>query len=1182
HAGAASPPTQPFLSGPVTADTPAQLVSFDVTGQKWLRLVSVVDHGAGNCHIWGEARLLAADGTETRLRDLKPVLTIVGWGELLSDRNWKDQPLTIGERQFAHGIWLHANSDICYALNGRYVRFEAWYGLDAARRQGQARFQVRCEGPNPLPGVWAALAKDYPLQSAEFVKDTGGHHLEWFTVGESTNGDSAVVRRALSPLGSGGDGLHRQHRALTDQRVPADDPQWLELYERIVRYRRCRAEFERIWIADVRRAWERSLDDLLEVPMESAEARWEASESRARRIAQRLPVDEPVDVAALRASIESLAAGMPGRFSGGEHLLERLEGRAARWEHVFASAAAGDEAAESQLAEVAGEVREFRRAILLAVDGMPEYFQQPAHAGLEEEWGRQYAALSRDLANRGHFETVSTTTYRRESLIAAEDRDPVDVVLRRTAALLADLRRKPAVAELEQLARSLAALRTAAAAIPLENSEARRALHADACRLRREIAFHNPLLDFDQILFIKRHRALFNHMCDQYYGMAATPGGGLFVLSQPFGSEPRVRDVLESATVQHGRLQGQRLSGGPNVPPAVSFDGEGNRRGEEGTGGSFLSPDLAYDGTQILFAYVECTGDMRHHHHVDPTRGHWDEGRCYHIFRVNADGSDLRQLTDGTFNDFDPCWLPNGRIAFISERRGGYLRCGRVCPTYTLFDMAADGTDITCLSFHETNEWHPSVTNDGRIVWTRWDYVDRHGCTAHVPWLTGLDGRDPRAMHGNFAPRQGRPDMEVDCRAIPGSHKFVATAAPHHGQAYGSLVIVDPHVADDDGMGPVRRFTPEVSFPETEGGGQVYGTPWPLSEDYHLCVYDAAMQPGGGFQGGAVLRGDYGIYLVDAFGNRELIYRDPEIGCLSPIPLRPRPMPAANSQLVKRGPETNPAARATAPGESTDRVGEMVVVNVYEGLKPWPEGTKITHLRVLQVLPMSVPSGRPPHETGLRVATAGDSVVPVRHVLGTVPVEADGSVFCTVPANKELFFQAVDERGLAVQSMRSATHVHEGDRLVCAGCHDRRHHVGEAQKSVPLALLREPSQLQPDLDGSNPFSYPRLVQPVLDRKCVECHAENADRAPNLAREPIARKWYASYGNLVERFGFHDYQDGYRTTPGQFGARASKLYDLLQKGHYDVQLTDEELHRLTLWLDCASMFYGVYEDEQGQA
>jgi hypothetical protein len=693
----------------------------------------------------------------------------------------------------------------------------------------------------------------------------------------------------------------------------------------------------------------------------------------------------------------------------------------------------------------------------------------------------------------------------------------------------------------------------------------------------------DPLLNFRDIVFIKRHRALFDHMCDQYYGMAARPGGGLYVLENAFGANPQVRDVLASATVAAGRLKGQKLRGGPNNPPALSFDGVGNLHGPDHDGGTFLSPDLSYDGRSLLFAYVENRGDKRHRHHVDPTRGHWDEGRCYHVFKVNVDGTGLTQLTDGTWNDFDPCWLPNGRIAFISERRGGYLRCGRVCPNYNLYDMAADGSDIAALSYHETNEWHPSVTNDGRIIYTRWDYVDRFGCTAHHPWITTLDGRDSRAVHGNFAPRGARPDMELDTRAIPGSHKFVATAAPHHGQAYGSLVLVDPQVPDDDAMAPVRRITPEIGFPESQGGGQVYGTAWPLSEDLYLCVYDAAMQDAKGRrgrQGERNVTGDYGIYLVDSFGNRELIYRDPEIACLSPIPLRPRPAPAVAPELVKRKPDTNPATRS----DPNDRRAEATVsvMNVYESTMPWPAGTRIKELRVLQVLPMSVPSGGPPHDTGKRIALAGDSVVPVRHVLGTVPVEADGSAHFRVPANRELFFQALDEKGLAVQSMRSATYLQEGEQLACAGCHEPKHRVAPP-KSTPLALRRGPSTLKPDVDGSNPFSYPRLVQPVLDKNCVQCHIEKAaEKAPNLAREPITHRWYASYANMVDRFGFHDYGNNLRTTPGRFGAKASKLYELLQKGHYDVKLSDEDMHRLTLWLDCSSMFYGVYEKEGGEA
>jgi len=117
--------------------------------------------------------------------------------------------------------------------------------------------------------------------------------------------------------------------------------------------------------------------------------------------------------------------------------------------------------------------------------------------------------------------------------------------------------------------------------------------------------------------------------------------------------------------------------------------------------------------------------------------------------------------------------MPSGRIVFISERRGGYLRCGRTCPTYTLFDMAADGSDIRTLSYHDTNEWHPSVARDGTILFTRWDYVDRHGFVAHHPWTIRPDGTDPRAVYGNYSFRYQRADMQVHVRTIPGSHRHV-------------------------------------------------------------------------------------------------------------------------------------------------------------------------------------------------------------------------------------------------------------------------------------------------------------------------------------------------------------------------------------------------------------------------
>ncbi len=776
-----------------------------------------------------------------------------------------------------------------------------------------------------------------------------------------------------------------------------------------------------------------------------------------------------------------------------------------------------------------------------------------AASGLQNqmELEQQYRMLQFDLTRKERFKGLADQTFKQEALILEADRDPADVVLRRTSALLTDLQKRPQAPDLSAETQELATLEKIGKELDPGKTRERFELFVKACVLRRKIAFSNPLLDFKELLFIKRHRSTFNHMCDQYYGVNTPAGGGLYALTDPFGPEPRLRDVLANSKVERGRLQGQQLNEG-----------------------SFLSPDLSYDGKTILFAYVECKGDTQHILHTDPSRGHWEKQRCYHVFRVETDGTGLQQLTDGTWNEFDPCWLPNGRVVFISERRGGYLRCGRECPLYTLYDMNPDGSDLLMMSPHESNEWNPSVTHDGMIVYTRWDYVDRHGCVAHHPWLTTPDGRNARSIHGNFSARASRADMELDIRAIPESNRFVATATPHHGQAFGSLVMFDPRVEDDDAMAPVKRLTPEVEFPESQGGSQVYGTAWPLSENYYLCVYDPTMEAGSGQQGGENLRGNYGIYLVDAFGNKELIYRDPEISSTNPMPLRARTQPPVLPSASER---LNPEKPTT---------GTMAVLNVYDSLKNWPADTKIKSLRIFQIFPISVPSGYPPHEVGMRLPgdEGADSVILARSVLGTVPVEEDGSAHFTVPALKEIYFQALDEKGLAVQSMRSAAYLQPGERLVCQGCHEPKYRTPVPKGPLAQALRRQPSEPKSEGDGTAPISYPLLVQPVLEKNCLECHQKNPDKAPRLDREVIANGksiWYASYWSLAPKFGFWQYGNPHRTVPGEFGARKSKLYEMLTKGHHEVKLSPEDLRRITLWLDACSIFYGVYEKEGGE-
>ncbi|UCF15579.1 MAG: PD40 domain-containing protein, partial [Phycisphaerales bacterium] len=632
-----------------------------------------------------------------------------------------------------------------------------------------------------------------------------------------------------------------------------------------------------------------------------------------------------------------------------------------------------------------------------------------------------------------------------------------------------------------------------------------------------------------------------NHMCDQYFGFHAIPGGGLFILDNAFSGQPRIRNVLADSVVLNGRFKGKKLSPG-----------------------GFLSPELSFDGKTILFAYTE----------AEPTRYEWTDKSTFHIFKVNVDGSGLMQLTDGPVNDFDPCWLPDGRIIFISERRGGYGRCHpRPVPLYTLHSMNADGTDIIRLSHHEANEWQPSVDHNGMVLYTRWDYVDRGNIQAHHPWITTPDGRDARALQGNYGrSKDARPTMEMDIRAIPGSRKYVATAAAHHSQAYGSLVLIDPHTEDDDGMGPLRRITPEVPFPEAEINyreGQVYATAWPLSELFYLCVYD----PEGAAKRG--MKNNYGIYLVDAFGNKDLVYRDPALSCLSPIPLRARAKPPVIASL---------ASCAQAGASNPQRASPVGVVNVYSSLKPFPEETKITAIRIIQVLPKTTPLIDEP-----KIGFGSEKGA--RAVLGTVPVESDGSAYFSLPAGVPVYFQVLDEHGLAIQSMRSDTYVHPGERLLCRGCHEPRHATPAMVQGIPLAFRRPPSAIRPDVDGSNPFSFPRLVQPVLDRNCVACHNKELE-APDLRKGDWKKEngyWYTSYRNLREYAFFYGVSNSKydpwtdpRTTPGKFGARASRLYSIVAQGHHDLRLSGEDLYRITLWLDCNSDFFGSYEDTEVQA
>ncbi len=658
--------------------------------------------------------------------------------------------------------------------------------------------------------------------------------------------------------------------------------------------------------------------------------------------------------------------------------------------------------------------------------------------------------------------------------------------------------------------------------------EAWDALYTRAHQVKRALMLAHPLANVGPVLFAKQVPGCFSHQLTQYYGRYARPGGGIFVLERP-GASMAARQL---------------------TPKTMAS-------------GSYMFPEVSWNADRVLFAY--CATDSMPENRIQGT-----PGRFYHLYSIKPDGTGLKSLTDGPYNDFAARFLPNGQIVFISTRRGGWHRCGTPgCENYVLTVANADGTRAHPISFHETQEWDPTVLNDGRIAYTRWDYVDRHPVFYEHLWTTGPDGTRAAAFFGN---NTFNPVGVWEARAIPGSTRVMATAAAHHAMTTGSIILVDQS-RGVDGPLPIERLTPDAPFPESETTvsgiwhnpmpgveaydteenqrwpGASYRSPYPLSERLFLAAYSFRQLVGEPTGNAANM---FGLYLCDAFGNKELLYRDPNIASLWPMPLRSRKVP--------------PALPSNLDPKLADE-GEFVIQDVYSSMPQIARGT-VKSLRVVQVLPKSTPGKDMP-------AIGVASGAPGKQVLGTVPVEPDGSAYLRAPARKELAFQALDERGMAVQIMRSGTYLQPGEKATCVGCHERRTTSPPARQV--LALRRAPSRIAPGPDGSRPLSYPILVQTVLDQKCVSCHS-GPKPAANLALTGEPEGHYTrSYNALVGRVPFSDMNNGEALSkPGRFGSHGSPLMSLLLADHAGVKLTRDEIGRIATWMDVSALFYGTFD------
>jgi hypothetical protein len=272
-----------------------------------------------------------------------------------------------------------------------------------------------------------------------------------------------------------------------------------------------------------------------------------------------------------------------------------------------------------------------------------------------------------------------------------------------------------------------------------------------------------------------------------------------------------------------------------------------------------------------------------------------------------------------------------------------------------------------------------------------------------------------------------------------------------------------------------------------------------------------------------------------------------------------------------------PAVHGTLDEELGDQ-GEFMLTDVRKSHFPMPQNRRIVELRVFQVLPKSRTHVANKPRIGFANAESA------RMLLGTVPVEEDGSAYFRAPARKPLYFQAVDENGRAVQSMRSVTYLQPGERLGCVGCHEPRNQVATTQKSRPIAMRREPSRLKAGPEGTQPFSFPLLVQPILDKNCVECH--DGGTGPNKSKVvltgELAGEFTKSYENLKPFVKWYEWGgasiEPIITRPGKIGSDISPLTKIMSDDVHrpSVKLADDELRRLYIWLDGNVPFYGTYE------
>jgi hypothetical protein len=583
--------------------------------------------------------------------------------------------------------------------------------------------------------------------------------------------------------------------------------------------------------------------------------------------------------------------------------------------------------------------------------------------------------------------------------------------------------------------------------------------------------------------------------------------------------------------------------------------------------GVILDCQVSYDGSKILFSWKRAMNEP------------------FGIWRINADGSGLARVIDHQSNNMNACWLPDGGMAFLSDRKPAFAYCW-TSTSPVLYRADADGGNAIRLSANYLTDFTPSVMRDGRILFSRWEYVDRPAIPIQSLWAVNPDGT---MLSGVFGNRVLSPATFMEARDIPGRPgKILCVMTSHNGPCRGAIGLIDTGQGGN-AQEAIRNLTPEITIGTVDDAGRgnamrgVYESPVPLDECHYLVS-----------RAGTILLRDYE-------GTAEMILCEPHngMGFYSAQPLRPRALP-----------RSTPVPRIAADAEP---VAELLMHDVNVGLGEAVKSGEIKRIAVVQEMEKDIRSETTQRQFGFQfpVVSCGATYAPKR-VWGFAEVEEDGSAHFKVPANLPLYFLPLDAEGRAVQRMRTFTHFMPGERQSCIGCHADRNYVssGALRAGPSIAAARPAEKLTaPDWGSRDGFSFARVVQPVLDAHCVRCHDGKAepdlsgDRTDyfNVAYENLARRGtQAEHGGDarggMKGFGRNPYTSWIPTfngcesnileiKPKTWGSPASPLADLVINGHPDgkgvkrINLNAAERQRILMWIDLNVPYYGTSQSRQ---